>query len=58
LACALLAGGGARAEATELLRSAHHRTATMGAALLMGEIEAAATRLRIALADDEAPASG
>jgi DNA-binding NarL/FixJ family response regulator len=56
LACALLANGGARAEATELLQSAHRLAAAMRAALLVGDIEAAATRFRIPLADRPAAA--
>jgi DNA-binding CsgD family transcriptional regulator/tetratricopeptide (TPR) repeat protein len=54
LSCTLLASGGARAEATDLLRSAHRLAATMGAALLVGDIEAAADRHRIPLADRQA----
>jgi DNA-binding CsgD family transcriptional regulator/tetratricopeptide (TPR) repeat protein len=54
LACALLASGGARTEATELLRSAHRLAAAMGAALLVGDIDAAATPHRISLADRQA----
>jgi DNA-binding NarL/FixJ family response regulator len=50
LACALLASSGARAEATELLGAAHRLAATMGAYLLVSDIEAAATRFRIVLA--------
>jgi DNA-binding CsgD family transcriptional regulator len=51
LACSRLATGGARTEATELLRSAHRLATTMGAALLVGDIDAAATRHRISLPD-------
>lgn len=54
LACALLTSGGARAEATELLRGAHGLGATLGAYLLVRDIEAAATRFRVALAAEAA----
>ena len=55
LACALLTGG-TRADATEHLRSGHRLAATMGATLLVGDIEAAAARFRIALSDARAAA--
>jgi DNA-binding NarL/FixJ family response regulator len=54
LSCALLANGGRRAEATELLRAAHSLAATMDASVLVGDIEAAARRFRIALAAEAA----
>jgi DNA-binding CsgD family transcriptional regulator len=54
LSCTLLASGGASAEATDLVRSGHRLAATMGAALLVGDIEAAADRHRIPLADRHA----
>jgi DNA-binding CsgD family transcriptional regulator len=54
LACAVLANGGARTEAIELLRSAHRLAAAMRAALLVGDIKAAAARFRIALTNEEA----
>jgi DNA-binding CsgD family transcriptional regulator/tetratricopeptide (TPR) repeat protein len=54
LACALLAGGGARTDGSELLRSAHRLAATIGADLLVGDIEAAAVRHRASLTDHHA----
>lgn len=56
LACALLTGGHPRAESSELLRSGHRLATTIGARLLVADVEAAAVRHRVSLSDRHAAA--
>jgi DNA-binding CsgD family transcriptional regulator len=53
---ALLLGGLARERVAASLRAAHRTAAELGAAPLLGEVEALARRGRLGLADDAAPA--